>query len=113
MPGLRFRVQTAPSVGKRAHVARGFAFVLDCRSNINYGTLYADVDGHQGRIFFSLCLWLDRVVIFVLFCFITLVALPSQHKQRNLVWTKGTDALEGELQSSSEVDFYIDQVNHH
>ncbi|KAL9956419.1 hypothetical protein ACROYT_G037893 [Oculina patagonica] len=31
------------------------------------------------------------------------------HKQRNLVWTKGTDALEGELQSSSEVDFYIDQ----
>ena len=33
-----------------------------------------------------------------------------QHKQRNLVWTKGTDALEGELQSSSEVDFYIDQV---
>ena len=27
------------------------------------------------------------------------------------MWTKGTDALEGELQSSSEVDFYIDQVN--
>ena len=26
------------------------------------------------------------------------------------MWTKGTDALEGELQSSSEVDFYIDQV---
>ena len=41
---------------------------------------------------------------------VTLIASPSQHKQRNLVWTKGTDALEGELQSSSEVDFYIDQV---
>ena len=41
---------------------------------------------------------------------VTLVASLSQHKQRNLVWTKGTDALEGELQSSSEVDFYIDQV---
>lgn len=27
------------------------------------------------------------------------------------MWTRGTDALEGELQSSSEVDFYIDQVN--
>ncbi|XP_068760518.1 eukaryotic translation initiation factor 3 subunit L-like [Montipora capricornis] len=35
--------------------------------------------------------------------------LCFKHKQRNLVWTKGTDALEGELQSSSEVDFYIDQ----
>ena len=41
---------------------------------------------------------------------VTLVASPSQHKQRNLVWTKGTNALEGDLQSSSEVDFYIDQV---
>ena len=41
---------------------------------------------------------------------VTLVASLSQHKQRNLVWTKGTDALQGELQSSSEVDFYIDQV---
>ena len=41
---------------------------------------------------------------------VTIVDSLSQHKQRNLVWTKGTDALEGELQSSSEVDFYIDQV---
>ena len=41
---------------------------------------------------------------------VTLVASLSQHKQRNLVWTKGTDAFQGELQSSSEVDFYIDQV---
>ena len=41
---------------------------------------------------------------------VTLVASLSQQKQRNLVWTKGTDALEGELQSSSKVDFYIDQV---
>ena len=36
--------------------------------------------------------------------------LLVQHKQRNLVWSKGTDALDGELQSSSEVDFYVDQV---
>eukprot|EP00795_Rhopilema_esculentum_P009564 gene9564-17312_t len=35
--------------------------------------------------------------------------LCYKHKQRNMVWTKGTDALEGEFQSSSEVDFYIDQ----
>ena len=49
----------------------------------------------------------------VCFVWLTLVALSSQHKQRNLVWTRGTDALEGELQSSSEVDFYIDQVKHH
>ena len=62
-------------------------------------------------IFFLLC----QVVLQSLRCFIsfTLVTLSSQHKQRNLVWTKGTDALEGELQSSSEVDFYIDQVKHH
>jgi len=35
--------------------------------------------------------------------------LCYKHKQRNLVWTKGTDALEGEFQSSSEVDFYLNQ----
>lgn len=34
--------------------------------------------------------------------------LCYKHKQRNLVWTKDTNALGGELQSSSEVDFYID-----
>jgi len=33
--------------------------------------------------------------------------LCFKHKQRNLVWTKGTDALEGEFQSSPETDFYI------
>ncbi|KXJ28540.1 eukaryotic translation initiation factor 3 subunit L [Exaiptasia diaphana] len=35
--------------------------------------------------------------------------LCYKHKQRNLVWTLGKDALDGELQSSSEVDFYIDK----
>ncbi|EDO38083.1 predicted protein [Nematostella vectensis] len=35
--------------------------------------------------------------------------LCYKHKQRNLVWTKGTDGLDGEQQSSSEVDFYIDR----
>lgn len=33
--------------------------------------------------------------------------LCFKHKQRNLVWTKGSDALEGEFQSSPETDFYI------
>lgn len=33
--------------------------------------------------------------------------LCFKHKQRNLVWSKGTDALEGEFQSSPETDFYI------
>ncbi|PVD37619.1 hypothetical protein C0Q70_00215 [Pomacea canaliculata] len=32
----------------------------------------------------------------------------SHHKMKNLVWTKGTSGLEGEFQSASEVDFYID-----
>lgn len=30
---------------------------------------------------------------------------------KNVVWTKGTSGLEGEFQSASEVDFYIDKVN--
>jgi len=34
--------------------------------------------------------------------------LCFKHKQRNLTWTKGTDALEGELLSAPETDFYID-----
>ncbi|XP_067671380.1 eukaryotic translation initiation factor 3 subunit L-like isoform X1 [Haliotis asinina] len=32
-----------------------------------------------------------------------------KHKMKNLVWTKGTSGLEGEFQSASEVDFYIDR----
>ncbi|KAL8567654.1 Eukaryotic translation initiation factor 3 subunit L [Nucella lapillus] len=31
-----------------------------------------------------------------------------KHKMKNVVWTKGTSCLEGEFQSSSEVDFYVD-----
>jgi len=34
--------------------------------------------------------------------------LCFKHKQRNLTWTKGTDALEGEFLSTPETDFYID-----
>ncbi|CAG2221141.1 EIF3L [Mytilus edulis] len=32
-----------------------------------------------------------------------------KHKMKNVVWTKGTSGLEGEFQSASEVDFYIDK----
>jgi translation initiation factor 3 subunit L len=31
-----------------------------------------------------------------------------KHKMKNVVWTRGTSGLEGEFQSASEVDFYID-----
>ncbi|XP_071487481.1 eukaryotic translation initiation factor 3 subunit L-like [Diadema antillarum] len=34
--------------------------------------------------------------------------LCFKHKMKNLVWTKGASGLEGEFQSASEVDFYID-----
>jgi len=35
--------------------------------------------------------------------------LAFKHKMKNVVWTKGTSGLEGEHQSGSEVDFYIDK----
>ncbi|GAB6032665.1 Eukaryotic translation initiation factor 3 subunit L [Chamberlinius hualienensis] len=35
--------------------------------------------------------------------------LCFKHKMKNIVWTKGTSGLEGEFQSGSEVDFYIDK----
>ncbi|XP_044071450.1 eukaryotic translation initiation factor 3 subunit L isoform X2 [Siniperca chuatsi] len=35
--------------------------------------------------------------------------LVFKHKMKNLVWTSGISALEGEFQSASEVDFYIDK----
>jgi len=35
--------------------------------------------------------------------------LCFKHKMRNIVWTKGVSALEGEFQTESEVDFYIDK----
>jgi len=35
--------------------------------------------------------------------------LAFKHKMKNVVWTKGTSGLEGEFQSGSEVDFYIDK----
>ncbi|XP_055847046.1 eukaryotic translation initiation factor 3 subunit L [Episyrphus balteatus] len=34
--------------------------------------------------------------------------LCFKHKMRNLVWTKGSSGLEGQFQSGSELDFYID-----
>ncbi|XP_054720262.1 LOW QUALITY PROTEIN: eukaryotic translation initiation factor 3 subunit L-like [Uloborus diversus] len=35
--------------------------------------------------------------------------LCFKHKMKNMVWIKGTSGLEGEFQSGSEVDFYIDK----
>merc|ERR1719259_1592404 len=35
--------------------------------------------------------------------------LAFKHKMKNVVWTKGTSGLEGEFQSGSEVDFFIDK----
>ena len=35
--------------------------------------------------------------------------LCFKHKMRNIVWTKGVSALEGDFQTESEVDFYIDK----
>lgn len=32
-----------------------------------------------------------------------------KHKMKNVVWTKGSSGLEGEFQSASEVDFYVDK----
>lgn len=40
-----------------------------------------------------------------------LIWCDVKHKMRNMVWTKGTSALDGEFQSASEVDFYIDKVS--
>lgn len=40
-----------------------------------------------------------------------ILCISAQHKMKNLVWTKGTSGLEGEFQSASEVDFYIDKVS--
>lgn len=37
--------------------------------------------------------------------------LVFKHKMKNLVWTSGISALDGEFQSASEVDFYIDKVS--
>ncbi|MPC96320.1 Eukaryotic translation initiation factor 3 subunit L [Portunus trituberculatus] len=34
--------------------------------------------------------------------------LCFKHKMRNMVWTKGTSGLQGDFQSDSEVDFFID-----
>uniref|UniRef100_A0A2K6R2Z0 Uncharacterized protein n=1 Tax=Rhinopithecus roxellana TaxID=61622 RepID=A0A2K6R2Z0_RHIRO len=35
--------------------------------------------------------------------------LVFKHKMKNLVWTSGISILDGEFQSASEVDFYIDK----
>lgn len=35
--------------------------------------------------------------------------LCFKHKMMNVVWSKGTSGLDGDFQSESEVDFYIDK----
>jgi translation initiation factor 3 subunit L len=39
---------------------------------------------------------------------LTVQLLAYKHKMQNLVWTTGNSGLEGEFQSGSDVDFYID-----
>lgn len=39
--------------------------------------------------------------------------LCFKHKMMNMVWSKGTSGLQGEFQSESEVDFYIDKMMIH
>lgn len=34
--------------------------------------------------------------------------LSYKHKMQSMVWTEGSSSLEGEFQSGSDVDFYID-----
>lgn len=38
--------------------------------------------------------------------------LAYKHKMQNVVWTTGNSGLEGEFQSGSDVDFYIDKVGY-
>ena len=38
-----------------------------------------------------------------------MILMCFKHKMKNVVWTKGGSGLEGEFQSASEVDFYIDK----
>ena len=35
--------------------------------------------------------------------------LCFKHKMMNIVWTKGSSSLDGEFQTETEVDFYIDK----
>ncbi|CAN8030569.1 unnamed protein product [Ixodes persulcatus] len=37
--------------------------------------------------------------------------LSFKHKMKNVVWTKGSSSLDGEFQSGSDVDFFIDGVS--
>lgn len=38
--------------------------------------------------------------------------LCFKHKMKNVVWTKGTSGLDGELQSGSEVNYFLIAKNH-
>lgn len=48
--------------------------------------------------------------IFELVVLLTADGMRLQHKMKNIVWVGTASGLDGEFQSGSDIDFYVDKV---
>ncbi|GIY56236.1 hypothetical protein CDAR_108492 [Caerostris darwini] len=85
-------------------VAQLKVFMDEVRQQIMLPTIRSYLKLYKTMSIAKLATFLDMkedAVVNYLLCF--------KHKMKNMVWIKGTSGLEGEFQSGSEVDFFIDK----
>lgn len=97
-------VVNSPNYHKEPFVAQLKVFLDEVRQQLMLPTIRSYLKLYTTMPISKLAAFLDmKEPVFVnhLLCF--------KHKMKNMVWTKGTSGLEGEFQSGSEVDFFIDK----
>lgn len=97
-------VVNSPNYHKEPFVAQLKVFLDEVRQQLMLPTIRSYLKLYTTMPISKLAAFLDmKEPDFVnhLLCF--------KHKMKNMVWTKGTSGLEGEFQSGSEVDFFIDK----
>lgn len=89
---------------KEPRVAQLKVFMDEIKQQIMLPTIRSYLKLYTTMPIKKLATFLDLDEVYVvnyLLCF--------KHKMKNMVWIKGTSGLEGEFQSGSEVDFFIDK----
>lgn len=103
-PNFNPKVAPAPNSHKEPFVAQLKVFMDEIKQQIMLPTIRSYLKLYTTMPITKLAAFLEMeedLVVNYLLCF--------KHKMKNMVWIKGTSGLEGEFQSGSEVDFFIDK----
>ena len=103
-PNFDLKTPVATNSHKEPFVAQLKVFMDEIKQQIMLPTIRSYLKLYTTMPIKKLAAFLDleeQFVVNYLLCF--------KHKMKNMVWIKGTSGLEGEFQSGSEVDFFIDK----